>query len=84
MNRVYAPDSIPVSGAALLLNRVLPSCLKLRVLNANLAELCDADSDRLDLVDEELGTVHRDVMAKTAQEKNYTNMSSTSNFLYTN
>ena len=57
--------------ANVFLNRLMPACLARRSTLAELRGGCeDGDSSlsQLDLVDEELGTIHRNIMARTRQK----------------
>ena len=65
-----AATTAVAASANVFLRRLLPSCLAGR--RSTLAELRDYEEDsslsHLDLVDEELGTVHRSIMARTRQK----------------
>ena len=56
------------AAANVFLRRLLPSCLARRSTLAELRDEEDSSLSHLDLVDEELGTVHRSIMAKTRQK----------------
>ena len=64
-----ATTTAVTASANVFLRRLLPSCLAGR--RSTLAELRDEEDSslsHLDLVDEELGTVHRSIMARTRQK----------------
>merc|ERR1719188_425995 len=57
--------------ANVFLNRLMPACLARRSTLAELRggyEDGDSSLSQLDLVDEELGTIHRSIMARTRQK----------------
>ena len=56
------------TAANVFLRRLMPSCLARRSTLAELRDDEDSSLSHLDLVDEELGTVHRSIMARTRQK----------------
>ena len=62
-----SPTATP-TAATVFLKRLVPSCLARRATLSHLRDEEDSSLSHLDLVDEELGTVHRSVMAKTRQK----------------